>query len=467
MSIPNQRGTAGCPLAAYHALATESTHMSDLSSPQRPSKPDELMSPATQIVRNRADYLGEGTGDVGQRLADDKLELFITSDPAQALLQQFSQTTQEFIVLHDVGGSQTLRLLNAVAGAMQAKVQQLAIRRVGHGVALAVLPFVELPGRSAQHLRVYCTDIDTDSATRRQLASVLLGHSRLGVLMVSDMPAHALGKSLQPVRDAVAKGPWANRELLMVPLGSASALAAQASTIVGPRGLNIQVTPQAQSHVAAWDFVAGAWNRLRESANAGARRAEASPVVRASSSEPIRPPTPAPVAQPAVMPAVAKPYDRAPQPAGNSGNPSSDAPTDVMPLAMPSVNKADLRQGRWDGYLAACSGIKGLVSACVFDFRTAKALAHNGAKPDPERLVAQGLQLYSAMAESSRALGLGVAQPDAAITLTGHHLLLHPLPGHPGIILHAVLDASIANLTLARMQLQRVDTSELGAPPRS
>ncbi len=59
-------------------------------------------------------------------------------------------------------------------------------------------------------------------------------------------------------------------------------------------------------------------------------------------------------------------------------------------------------------------------------------------------------------------LGLGPSQPDAAVTLTSHHLVLHPLPGHPGIILHAVLDASVANLTLARMQLQRVDASVLG-----
>ena len=72
--------------------------------------------------------------------------------------------------------------------------------------------------------------------------------------------------------------------------------------------------------------------------------------------------------------------------------------------------------------------------------------------------------LFATMAESSQALGLGHSQPDAAISLSGHHLLLHPLPGHPGILLHAVLDASSANVTLARMQLQRIDAAELGAP---
>lgn len=405
--------------------------MSDLTSPQRPPQRDDLLSPATQIVRNRADYLGEGQGDVGQRVGDDKLELFITLDPAQALLQQFAQLTPDFIALHDVGGSHSLRLLNAIASALKTKVQQLAIRRQGHGVALAVLPFVELPGRGSQHLRVYSTDIDTDSATRRQLASVLLGHSRLGVLMVSEMPAHALGNALQPVRDAIVKGPWSNRDLLLVPLGSPGALAAQAASMVGPHGLTVRVTPKASAPNDAWGYVTGAWNRLRETA-----------------------------APAAAMPGSA-----------TASSARADAPTEPMPLTgdtpAPAQVPGDLAPGRWDAYLQACQAIKGLVSACVFDYRTVQALAHRGARPDPDRLVAQGMHLFGAMAESSRALGLGPAQPDAAITLTGHHLLLHPLPGHPGIILHAVLDASAANLTLARMQLQRVDTSVLGAPPRS
>lgn len=408
--------------------------MNDLTSPQRPPQRDDLLSPATQIVRNKADYLGEGQGDVGQRVGDDKLELFVTLDPAQALLQQFAQFAPDFIAVHDVGGSHSLRLLNAIASALKTKVQRLAIRRQGHGVALAVLPFVELPGRGSQHLRVYSTDIDTDSATRRQLASVLLGHSRLGALMVSEMPAHALANALQPVREAIVKGPWSNRDLLLVPLGSPGALAAQAASMVGPHGLTVRVTPKASAPNDAWGYVTGAWNRLRESA------------------------TPS-------------------SPATLTANARADAPTEPMPLAgavqapvavpVPPQVPGDLAPGRWDTYLQACQAIKGLVSACVFDYRTVQALAHRGARPDPERLVAQGMHLFGAMAESSRALGLGASQPDAAITLTGHHLLLHPLPGHPGIILHAVLDASVANLTLARMQLQRVDSSVLGAAPRT
>jgi hypothetical protein len=62
------------------------------------------------------------------------------------------------------------------------------------------------------------------------------------------------------------------------------------------------------------------------------------------------------------------------------------------------------------------------------------------------------------MAASSRTLGLGHMQADAAITLGSHHLLVRPLPYHQGLALHAVLDKSNANLTLVRLQVGRLDS---------
>jgi hypothetical protein len=35
---------------------------------------------------------------------------------------------------------------------------------------------------------------------------------------------------------------------------------------------------------------------------------------------------------------------------------------------------------------------------------------------------------------------------------------LRPVPGHPGVALHLVLEAGTTNLTLARMQLERVES---------
>lgn len=423
-------GELALRVPAYHVPENRHPTMSTPPHPsaQRRPPPDELLSPATQIVSNLADYLGEERSDIGHRIADDKLELFVTVEPAQALLQQFARQTPEFITLHDAGGSSTLRLLSAVASALKTKVQHLAIRRQGQGVPLASLPFVEIPGQGTHALRVYSTDVDADTQGRRQLANALLSHSHLGVVIVGELPTHALTAALEPLREGMAKGPWPNRHLLLVPLGAPAVLASLASALPGASGVNVRVTPQVARLNDAWSYVTGAWNRQRAAGQA----------------------TPAPrkVAATARAEGV-------------------HAATEPMPLAAapspapPSPPRAEPASPRWTSYLAACAEIKGLVSACIFDLRSARPLAHTGARPDPEHLTAQGLALFNAMSDSARALGLGAAPPDAAVTLASHHLLLHPLPGQPGLMLHAVLDASVANLTLARMQLQRVDGSLL------
>ena len=63
----------------------------------------------------------------------------------------------------------------------------------------------------------------------------------------------------------------------------------------------------------------------------------------------------------------------------------------------------------------------------------------------------------ASMAEASHALNLGDAAPDAAVTLGQHHLILRTVPGRNGLALHAVLDKAQSNLTLIRLQLQRLD----------
>ena len=87
-------------------------------------------------------------------------------------------------------------------------------------------------------------------------------------------------------------------------------------------------------------------------------------------------------------------------------------------------------------------------------------MASAGGAPPAERMAQQGAALLAAMNDASRALGLGPARAEAAISTANHHLLLRPVPGHPGVALHLVLLASGSNLMLARMQLERVE------PPR-
>ncbi|HRH86011.1 MAG TPA: hypothetical protein PLO41_04110, partial [Rubrivivax sp.] len=189
------------------------------------AEPDtELLSPATQVVGDKEAYLGNAPSDIGRRIADDQLEMFVVCQPADAMLQQFAQLSPDFIAIHDVGTTTSARLLAAVATASSRKLQKLVIRRQGYGVALATLQFVELPLSPGRSLRVYTTQIDADTQTRQQLAQVLLGHSRLAVLMIGELPPHALDSSLQPLRDAIAAGPWPNRQVLLVPLSQAATL---------------------------------------------------------------------------------------------------------------------------------------------------------------------------------------------------------------------------------------------------
>jgi hypothetical protein len=98
-----------------------------------------------------------------------------------------------------------------------------------------------------------------------------------------------------------------------------------------------------------------------------------------------------------------------------------------------------------------------MVSCCVFEVASGRDLVHAGASPGPAELAEHGADLLAAMLTTSRTLGLGHALPEAAITLGAHHLVLRAVPKHPGLALHAVLDKTHANLTLARLQIMRMD----------
>jgi hypothetical protein len=64
------------------------------------------------------------------------------------------------------------------------------------------------------------------------------------------------------------------------------------------------------------------------------------------------------------------------------------------------------------------------------------------------------------MNDASRALGLGPARAEASVSTASHHLLLRPVPGHPGVAVHVVVSATTGNLTLARMQLERIEAPQ-------
>jgi hypothetical protein len=396
---------------------------------------------ATQILQYDDEGQATEKHEIGRKTGADTHELFVSCAPALALQQQFEHLHPEFIAVHDIATASSRKLLIGIAAASSRQVQKLVIRRQGYGTPLATLEFVELPTPDGNSLRMYSTEAEADTAARQDLARMLLAFSRLGVMMVGELPSHAVASALQPLHDAMISGPWPNRHLLLLPLTSASALVTQGAELARGTGVNVRTTPQVTRPADAWGFINGAWSRLR---------ADAAPAAAA--------PTPSSSAARAA-PAVRS----APPPAQR---PAAALPMRPMPPTQPEASRKELPAGSLERYVQHLSELAGMVSCCIFDVGTGREVLHAGSSPNATDLASHGSALIGAMTTASRTLGFGHALPEAAITLGSHHLLLRAVPRHPGLALHAVLDKSHANLTLARLQVLRMDSLLDEAPPQ-
>jgi predicted regulator of Ras-like GTPase activity (Roadblock/LC7/MglB family) len=259
----------------------------------------------------------------------------------------------------------------------------------------------------------------------------------------------------------------------------------------------VHVAPHASKPKHVWTFVGGAWNRLH-----GMPDGERALPTELSRAVP-RPPVPTPEAMTEPMPldslrpllplrteATAPEAPRTPKaqtlpsapkagaqpkaataptarttpttprvsrvasaPAGPAAVTAFAAPTTLTPMPVPGASG-------WAAYAQNCALVKGVQACCVFDLHSMAVMASSGDAPAPERLARQGAALLAAMLDASRALGLGSSQPEAAISTAHHHLLLRPVPRHPGVALHVVLQAHGSNLTLARLQIDRIDVPD-------
>jgi len=404
---------------------------------------------ATQFMRDEEDYLAAEKRDIGRQVGNNERELFVSCAPPEALQQQFMHLNPEFIAVHDMGTTSSRRLLAGIAAASSRSVQKLYIRRQGYGTPLATLEYVELPTAAGTPLRMYTTEVDADTVSRHGIARTLLAYSRLGVVMVGEMPQHAIEAAFKPLRDDIISGPWQNRHLLLLPLAGAAMVASQGVELGRGTGVDVRTTPQVARPADAWGFINGTWARLRELAPQAA-------------GEPPRPTAGGhfPRVADAVSARRATPPDDATQPM-----PLAMRPMPEVPTTKARAQERAAASGLLERYVHQLSELTGMVSCCIFELSTGREMAHAGASPGATELATHGTELLASIASSCRALGLGHAIPDAAITLGAHHLLLRPVPKHPGLALHAVLDKTHANLTLARLQVQRMDTlfDEAGA----
>ena len=399
---------------------------------------------ATQFLNDENDYLAGSRDEIGRQIGGNERELFVSCAPAEALQQQFEHLQPEFIAVHDIATASSRKLLAGIAAASGQQVQKLVIRRQGYGTALATLEFVELPTADHQGLRLYTTEADADTHQRHAIAKMLLAYSRLGVVMVGELPGHAIAAALKPLHDDILAGPWLNRNLLLLPLASASTLVTHGLDLGRGTGVTVRTTPQVARPADAWAFITGTWGRLREQAPTDGRAVPELGAFRASAYQ-------------------------AKRPTQESGIPSGDTMPMEEPVApivltmrpMPAIATAAYPQPApstlLERYVKQLSELNGVVSCCVFEIQSGHAIAHAGANPSSVELAAHGSALIASMMTASRGLGFGHAMPEAAITLGSHHLLLRGVPKNPGLGVHAVLDKTSANLTLARLQMLRMD----------
>ncbi len=403
---------------------------------------------ATQILADENDYLAGEKDEIGRQIGGNERELFVSCAPAEALQQQFDHLQPEFIAVHDIATASSRKLLAGIAAASGRAVQKLVIRRQGYGTALATLEFVELPTSDNQSLRLYTTEADADGASRHALAKMLLAYSRLGVVMMGELPGHAIAAALKPLHDDIIAGPWPNRNLLLLPLASASTLVTHGLDLGRGTGVAVRTTPQVARPADAWAFITGTWSRLREQATPDGRTVPELGAFRPPAYQPRK------ASLSPVMGGI---------PSGDT-LPMEDAvvkPITLTMQPMPAISAAGFNatppSTLIERYVRQVSELNGVVSCCVFETQSGHATAHAGANPGAAPLALHGSELISTMMGVSRALGFGHALPEAAITLGSHHLLLRGVPRNPGLAMHVVLDKTSANLTLARLQLMRMD----------
>lgn len=388
---------------------------------------------ATRLVGSEQ-YLGRDAKSLGTRIGDDQYELFTICPPAEALALYFEQQQPTFIAVHDVGAASACTFVTGLSAALKQPLQRLTMRQQGSGKTLAQLSFIELPSARGVPVRVYSTSSEADGGQRRQIAETLLAFARLGVMLIGAPSEHLVAAQLGLLRDRVLAQPWLNRDLLLVPRLPIPRLDEQARRLTEGTLVRSQCTDPAATTAAIWAAVHAAWGRIRASVAAGATVSSTPPAA-----APVTTPEPT---VPAGSPTITL---------RSFGSPARPAPA-ATAAAAPVI------QG-FDAYAKACAGLTGVQACVVFDradaTRTLAQAGHADASP--------WLDKAAALLETAQRLqdaldGRSDAALDQVTTLDRQALMLRTLPRHPGLGMALLIDKALANPTLLREPLRRLDS---------
>jgi hypothetical protein len=273
-------------------------------------------------------------------------------------------------------------------------------------------------------VRLYSTDVEADTATRTSLARVLAAHATQAVILVGDVPPHALSDALQPLREAMFRPDWQCAHLQFMPLAASSqaALAGLVAALGPGSGVTCQIAPRVSRPADAWSFLSDTWNRLQTT---------------------LQPDGSGPMLSPLAA-------------GRDTLEPMPDLPT--TPAALAS------RAHPIERFVLEAHALPGVQSACVFDAATSRVIAHAGAAFQPGDLARRGSLLLAAGSSTRRQLHL-TGPADEVLVMGGHEALgVRTLHAQPGLALHLVYDPTSTSWTQLRPRLMAMDAALPRAP---
>jgi hypothetical protein len=376
---------------------------------------------ATLIQRTPGEYLGERP-DIGRAVGNHTRELFVSCEVGEALQQQFDHLQPVYVALHDLACHASSHLMHAVAAAAGRPVQRLVVRRQGYGTTLAGIEFVDCPAANGQWVRLYSTDADTDTHARQAITRVLLSRAALAVVMMGDLPAHAVPEQLQPLRELLFNPAWQCPHLQLMPLapGTAVALKSVAGGLTAGAGVQTRLAPMVTRPAEAWAYLSATWNQIQVAQHPGGRGLATLDML-----APVR----------------------------ESAQPMPDHRTaPAKPRPKPLAR-----------FVEEAVTLAGVQDVCLFDLATSRVLAHAGVHPSPTELARRGTLLLAAGNSSRKQLGVAGAVDELIVAGGAHALGLRTLHAQPGLAIHVIFTPAQVDWPQLRPKLMALDA----ALPRS
>jgi hypothetical protein len=385
---------------AFMSFDHRSLPASGLAGPASPGVPWADTDIKTQFSTGAAGRPVEALRDIGSAVGKNTRELFVSCDAAQAMQMQLELTGLRYIAIGDLGGSLARRCLNDISRASGWPVQRLLIRRQGYGDTLASLLFIDAPAQNGRHVRVFCTEADTDADSRLALKHLLVARAELVALFVPDLAPQALTQSVDTLCAEVAAnggGQSPNRHLIFMPVKTSPEMVGHIARFRMQTGIQARLAPAVRRADQAWVYLGSTWNQLQEGV---------------------------PLERLLRLQTLALVAPRAPVPEPDR------APAEAMP------SSAVMAQ-RCVRYLMRQPGVQ---RVCLFDLQSLAIHAHSATGQEALVMAKQGRAMLSALGRGGDEMALGHALSEASFTLMAHRVVLRGAAVVAGAVVHVIMD---------------------------